>query len=215
MAYPPLPVATQPCYRWQVFGVLYGQTTINTFYFMDMTPGAAPRTTGELEFMNSTLWTDLDGPFLACLADQWSGEKIVLESLDNRTQRPAILNFTPGAQVGTRTGEADTPWVAAKLNRITAVRGLRGQGCIRLSGIPLEDVEGSYISAGLKTALNALGDALMLPFTSLADPTFTINSALVYPGRTTPIVNRGLPTAEWEASTILASQKTRRTRVVG
>lgn len=212
MGYPPLPLTPFKSYKLQVFGELFGQTTINTLYYLDPNLAADPAGTAELEQQAADIWTVIDAPWLACVTSDWSLTKLVMESLDNRTQRPAILTYTPGVIVGTHAGDADTPWVAAKLLRITNVRGLRGQGCIRISGIPTSEIVGNSVSSALKTLVNALGTALLVEVTNTANPAFKTRLAQVHHTPTTPPVNRGEFIVETEAMSPFSSQRTRRAR---
>lgn len=214
MAHPALPLTVQPCYKMVVQGSLFDQTTLNTLYYMDTAPGATNMGNGEMEQMAADVWTVIDGPWLACVAADWSLVRITFENLNDPTIRPGILDYTPGAIVGTHAGDADTAWVAGKITRITPVNGLRGQGCIRISGIATSEIAGNQMSGALKTLFTTLGTTLMTPVTNTANPAVTVRFAQVHRTPGLAPVLRGAVVNETNASSYLSSQRTRKTRLI-
>lgn len=212
--HPPLPIVTYPIYKLLVIGELYGQTTINTFAYADLAPGAPMPSSGLLEQSAVDIWNILKVGWLPAVTNNWSAVRLVCSNPNVPATRPGIADFTPGTVVGTHAGSADSSWVAMKVNRITAINGLAGQGCVRISGLATTEILGNQMSAAQKTLMNTFATKMELPVGSTVNPGLTMTPVLLKAGIGSSPIQRAAVIVETNVSSYLSSQKTRRTRVV-
>lgn len=213
---PHLPVRTGPTYRIVVQGLLFGQTTINTHYMVDVNQ-ANPVMQGTSLAVYAQDWWAINGTaYRAVMTADWALVAVRVYVMNNAAISPGVYLPAAGTILGTHASGGDTSWVAAGCLRHTSYGGQRGQGAFRIPAVPLSDVVGNSFTPAYKILLLALFTALLTTVPSSINPGVSTVSALAR------IETMALPLNTVEAAIISnysiqqysSSQLTRRPRPV-
>jgi len=205
---PDPPIIVEPCFKVVVYGILYGQQTVNTFYYARQTTTANVASPAEIAtlFLAScqTSWE-------SAVSEDWVGQQGRCYRLDEPSMPPHIE--TTAAFAGTIVEDATPATVSARLRRRTAHGGAKGRGMVRLAGLPRTSIDNGVIDAAELLLLEALATD-WLDVLAPVDPTkgtyapYLIKRAGL-PGPPPLVVNRGSQVISWSITNILGHQNTR------
>lgn len=210
---PELPVVGIPVYKIVTEGRLFGQTIINTFFYIQ---GGTPTTIPTPGSVATGFQLTCNAEWNAAVSQDFTGLYIHCSRLDDRS---IPSSKQPWLAAGTQLGPADRAFVSARCVRYTSTGGQRGRGMVRITGL----TEASYADNELEPAAKLLMETLVARFLTsfaTANPTdgtmlpalatVTIGAAPLFPREV-----RAQPLSGWIVDDLVGSQITRKTRPGG
>lgn len=165
---PVLPIALTNVWRVKFYGVLEGQMTLSSFYYIDSNTKGTNLATAQANLQAAL--PSIGGPLVtygaACSSD-WQFQSLVIDSPNNPTLSPLV---TPYVTTGGGPAGHEPTTVAAVVARQTATKGQCGRGHVLVPAVPTAWVTDSEITT--LTAYTALANGMKLTLTTGPD-TFT------------------------------------------
>ena len=160
---PDLPlITTQRVLQMDVFGDIYGQRTINRFYYIS--PGPA-NPSPNLTDAAVEMWEGLNDPWCAAVSEDWTITGIVARDVTVYGLAPkVVLAAALTAPKAGALGPGVPPADAVCIKRTTAFAGKKARGRVFIAGLAEDDHEDGHLTAGAVTRFGALAVAVLLPF---------------------------------------------------
>ena len=200
-------ISGQAVYEVSVIGSLFGQRTINVFYYIGVTPGPEPVSQTGLA---NAFWDAVGTEWCDAVSDDWFLTAVAVKRVDVYGFLGTVVLAgdlaNPNIQ-GTR-GDSCAPQVAVVHKRNTLIVGKRGRGRVYIAGIPEADMAGGIISGALSTLHSDLDAKLGLGLVVGGE---TLGASQVFWQHTPPsfVTLRGLFVAQWSHDLISRSQRRR------
>lgn len=210
---PDPPIIAQPCFKVVIYGELYDQQTVNTFFYARQaeTANVAPPGT-----ILSLFIAACGAAWEAAVSNDWVSNHARCYRLDD----PAMLVAVDDPQFAGTVAEDSVPTtVAARLRRQTGHGGAKGRGMVRLAGIPRTAIDNGLIDAAEVVLLQTLVTAWLQVLTPVDATQGTYAPFLIkrsgLPGPPPLVVNRGSQVLQWIIEATPGHQNSRQARVGG